>query len=344
MKIRYLFLGFALTLTACSKPVHVTPTPVPQEAESRLVTKKVALNVENAIPFIDSLVIDPRKIYMRDEFLYVLDEGDFTVKKFDQNGKFITSYGKGKGEGPGEFSKPRTLFVDQQESVWVGDAKKYRIVQFDKNGKPIKHLNVESSIYDLAINNAGTIAVRLNIMNIPYLFDFLSLDKNDKRAINIHFGGNWIEDQETFHAVVLTGNMLTAPEKEEFYYVGFYDGWLHRSTFDGEELFLRNLIGNHSILTVTQGNDRMIKGLDAAHAVQALSSIIEGQLFVFALTDTMTDNSKAFVDVYDAENGDYLYSMSVEIGEDACHFLYVTEDYLLASCEEGISKFAVETV
>ena len=37
-------------------------------------------------------------------FIYVVDEADYRIHRFDSSGKYVTSYGEGQGTGPGEYT------------------------------------------------------------------------------------------------------------------------------------------------------------------------------------------------------------------------------------------------
>jgi tripartite motif-containing protein 71 len=80
--------------------------------------------------------------------LFVLDYGSdghtYQVVKFDQDGKFVTSWGK-TGNGEGEFNwrpaKPEDgpdggfVGADKEGNVYVSDGVNFRVEKFDGNGK-----------------------------------------------------------------------------------------------------------------------------------------------------------------------------------------------------------------
>jgi sugar lactone lactonase YvrE len=55
------------------------------------------------------------------------------VLKFDQNGRFIKSWGK-LGKGPGELDQPHALAMDSKGRLFVGDRGNNRIQVFDQDG------------------------------------------------------------------------------------------------------------------------------------------------------------------------------------------------------------------
>jgi hypothetical protein len=65
--------------------------------------------------------------------LYVSDYENHVVKKYDQNGNFITSFG-GKGSGDGQFNYVNGLAIGKSGKIYVADAGNNRIQVFGKKG------------------------------------------------------------------------------------------------------------------------------------------------------------------------------------------------------------------
>jgi hypothetical protein len=62
----------------------------------------------------------------------VTGEGD-CIFKFDENGKFIKSFGP-QGQGPGEFQNPHHVALDNKENILVLDLGRQALLKFDKDG------------------------------------------------------------------------------------------------------------------------------------------------------------------------------------------------------------------
>jgi len=66
---------------------------------------------------------------------YVSEYGELDrVTKFTHDGQFVLQWGE-HGEGPGQFSRPQGLEIDDQDRVWVADSANHRIQVFDSQGK-----------------------------------------------------------------------------------------------------------------------------------------------------------------------------------------------------------------
>lgn len=59
--------------------------------------------------------------------------GNARIAKFDQNGKYIQSWGA-KGSEPGQFDAPHSIAVDAQGNVYIADPGNKRVQVFDNSG------------------------------------------------------------------------------------------------------------------------------------------------------------------------------------------------------------------
>ena len=58
--------------------------------------------------------------------IYVADEGNNRVQKFDARGSFLTKWGR-EGAGPGQFKAPGGIACDAVGNGYVGDTVNHRI-------------------------------------------------------------------------------------------------------------------------------------------------------------------------------------------------------------------------
>src|SRR5207302_10032068 len=65
--------------------------------------------------------------------VYVTDEINNRVQKFDSRGNFLAKWGK-EGNGPGQFNGPWGIAVDALGNVYVVDTNNHRIQKFTSNG------------------------------------------------------------------------------------------------------------------------------------------------------------------------------------------------------------------
>ena len=74
--------------------------------------------------------------------IYVLDFREFTVKKYDSQGKHIKNIGRA-GQGPGEFDYPRYLCVSEHGNIYVTELLERKVDVFNSDGEYQKSLNVD---------------------------------------------------------------------------------------------------------------------------------------------------------------------------------------------------------
>jgi sugar lactone lactonase YvrE len=100
---------------------------------------------------------------------YVADYGENArIQKFSPHGQFILQWGS-QGPAPGQFMRPQSLAVDDQDLIWVADACNHRIQVFDATGSEAKLVRIWgqqgaqpgqlSYPYDLALDGEGHLYV-----------------------------------------------------------------------------------------------------------------------------------------------------------------------------------------
>jgi sugar lactone lactonase YvrE len=79
--------------------------------------------------FLTDAVEDSRGNY------YVSEYGEYDrIQKFTHDGQYVLEWG-GHGSAPGEFIRPQSMAIDEQDRIWVADACNHRIQVFDTEGK-----------------------------------------------------------------------------------------------------------------------------------------------------------------------------------------------------------------
>lgn len=66
--------------------------------------------------------------------IYVVDQHNQRIQKFDQEGNFILMWGK-SGDKPGEFNFPYGIAIDSKGNIFVSDMNNNRIQKFSPNGE-----------------------------------------------------------------------------------------------------------------------------------------------------------------------------------------------------------------
>jgi len=128
----------------------------------------------------DTLLCFPIRIIEKNNNIYVLDQGSYSVKVFTDSGKFIEKKGA-YGKGPGEFLLPIDFDVSESGKIIVLDARLFRITIFDDSLTTI--LNFSEFLHGVRFSSES---------------DFLILKVEQERGISflqkIDFKGNKLID------------------------------------------------------------------------------------------------------------------------------------------------------
>ncbi|MFC1564612.1 NHL repeat-containing protein [candidate division KSB1 bacterium] len=73
----------------------------------------------------------------RDGNVYILDAGNFLVKKFSPLGEYLFSFG-GEGQGPGELSHPASMNIDSEGNIIISDQGKNLYEVFSTEGRNLR--------------------------------------------------------------------------------------------------------------------------------------------------------------------------------------------------------------
>jgi hypothetical protein len=74
--------------------------------------------------------------------ILILDSGNYQVKKFDESGRYLSSFGK-KGNGPGEFLGATRLDVCPDGEVLINDLAIRVVNIFDSRGRFVRRFSIE---------------------------------------------------------------------------------------------------------------------------------------------------------------------------------------------------------
>ena len=121
--------------------------------------------------------------------IYVLDSGNFRIKKFDSSGKYLQTIGK-KGQGPGEFERMYSFFRDAENNIYVSGRR--RIQKFDNKGQFEKSITLRSFITDFWVSSD----------NYIYGINSGTTDEGKKQSVvKLNFEGEEIERLAQFEDV-----------------------------------------------------------------------------------------------------------------------------------------------
>ena len=116
----------------------------------------------------------------QDGNIYVMDRGSFRIQKFDKEGRYMKTMGR-EGQGPGEFSQPNYITLDEGGNIYVKDGTKAHI--FDRDSQFMRSFPIPLSSNYFKITKEGNFLGERKIIMPP---DKLSEDvvlMNDKSTV-----------------------------------------------------------------------------------------------------------------------------------------------------------------
>lgn len=118
--------------------------------------------------------------------VYVLDSGNFRIQIFERTGKFQKSFGQ-QGPGPGEFSEPVAIALNDEGQVMIFDTGTHKMALFDAEGTYIREQRIGNDIHGLyqpVSLPGGLLAITCYKLdqNLQMGYHQLIMDKNMKEV------------------------------------------------------------------------------------------------------------------------------------------------------------------
>lgn len=67
--------------------------------------------------------------------IYISDYINCRVQKYSPTGEYLFTFGNGKGQGPGQFQRPRYIALDSKRNLYVVDINQSKVLIFDSSGR-----------------------------------------------------------------------------------------------------------------------------------------------------------------------------------------------------------------
>lgn len=266
--------------------------------------------------------------------IYIHDFGDTCVKKFSSDGKFIQKFGKGRGQGPGEFINPTDYGIKNNGEVWICDPVIGYTTVFDINGIPIKTYRTKNPPQRIGLFSTEGFLV------VPSFSFFVELpfekyDASGKLMSIFKLPLPW--ETETHPHLIMDG-WLSVDDEDNIYYAFIRVGLLASFSQEGNLRFLVETIDRTPPPEVKKAKyaDSLVVRIDPKSPWAALSvNIVNSEIYI--LNHTGSINRKGMVlDVYSSFDGRYVYSCEIP---QKCRFSYVTERSIFTVADEIVTKW-----
>ncbi len=141
----------------------------------------------------DNYVGSVDKMIITDTTVYLLDEELYQILRYDIDGNFVQIVG-GRGEGPGEYSYPSIIAIDNHNYLYISD--QIKINKYDKNSHYINRINIINADNLLVDNNENLLILHANpginmikkVIQTNNKVDFeVALSKIEDSSISMYF-------------------------------------------------------------------------------------------------------------------------------------------------------------
>ncbi len=319
-----LFVLCAVYLLARDKePQKIKPQKIKDRTFKPLqAIKEFSLEME------DGLLRPFRVKVDRSEFLYIYDFGDKCIKKFSSDGKFIQKFGKGIGQGPGEFINPTDFAIKDNGEIWVCDSAFSYVTIFDVDGNFIKSYRTNNPPHRIGLFSTGEYLVIPSFSSDS--LSFLKYDQNGEQLSTFTLPPPWAE-KEVESAFLKMDGWLSIDNNDNIYYAFAKVGLLASFSRDGNLRFLGETIDRIPPPEVIR-----LKGgakIDPKSPWSALSlSTLGSEIYI--LSHAGSKNRKGMVlDVYSSHDGSYIHSFEIP---QRCSSACITERSIVAIADQEV--------
>ncbi len=285
------------------------PPPKAQETDERVWKDIIVQNIQTIEEFGDSAITMATQIEISNEgFLYVLDFPRKIIARFSSNGEFIRTIGKGEGDGPGEFRQPIDFTINANDYLYVADASQKSVTTFNPAGEILDFTRLEEIPHRIAKNENVYMLMRAGIGEFFYFY-------NDNWDI-INKTGIFLKEQEEFPIPL---DILIQQHNASFFASFNNAGYLVRYDMSGTLRYYRKTIDDvpfPELQIRTVGESRRISLPPDAPMVHMDMSIANSNIYIVSAYASQKLDGKYVIDVYNTDNGDYLYSFTFPKNEN----------------------------
>ncbi|MXY07577.1 MAG: 6-bladed beta-propeller [Rhodothermaceae bacterium] len=260
-------------------------------------------------------------------FLYVVDEADYRIHRFDSSGKYVTSYGEGQGTGPGEYTGILNFGALGDPIVYVFAHMSHEVSYFDLEGSFLQAERLVGSMRDFpdqyVFTRKGRVYSRFRLQ-----------ENTNQELFESRLGDNVVKfgqiyGESPYFPLAMAGRLVTF--KEHMIYVPQWYPLFVQYRPNGSMKYARTTMDYASISEPKVIGTPGRRFLDGPVLVLDFSTVYRGQLYIHSsLAQT--------IDIYDAETGDYQYSIKLP----ANGFTHALNDRICQVGDRTVSVWAIE--
>jgi hypothetical protein len=305
IKLKYVYIFFILFFISCEEKQNENYVISNYEGnyEKRLERKYV-----DSLKLVNQFQINGYADIMRvvHSNIYFLEYQNNKLLKYDGSGNYLGSFLKGKGDGPEELVQPLSMGFDEN-TLYVFDRGLLTLKSFQQNQKQVEYQNSikleKPYTQGNHLNDDLFLFTILNSDNVLE-FDLFNFSDKETRAIDTlsqvfkpSSNGDFLYDG------------IVKSDNDAFYYFMYSNSSFIKFTKD-KVLYISKLI--HEVpgpKVIKEGNSTFLsKGIKAVFDY----TVHDKKIFVLSgIYSSKIDNKSLSVDIYNAENGEYLKSMLI---------------------------------
>lgn len=202
------FVLFLCLLAACSSDKEEIPNSYDLITDRRGDPSIERTWIEPTVQHVASLstgkeytLYNPNAVRIAaDGRIYVFDFGDMTIKGFTPEGRYVATYGRGRGEGPGQLAMMTDAGVWSDSLVYIVDGRSRRISYLDRrDGTFLRSRTLEKRVFRVERTTDST-EYRVGFG----MSDFLVMETPERRRSVSYVTADPIQN------ILLTGRLHTS--------------------------------------------------------------------------------------------------------------------------------------
>ncbi len=260
-------------------------------------------------------------------YIYVADNWDYRIHRFDASGNYVTSFGEGQGEGPGENMGILNFGVLGDSMVYMFEYMTWEVSYFNLEGSFLRSERLDGSMREHPDQYVFTRKGRI--------YSMFSLQENtDHELFESRLGDDVVKFGQIygggpFSSLMAAGRLVTF--KEHMIYVSQWYPLFVQYGPDGSMRYARTTMDHVSIEEPKLIRTQRGGYVDGPPLIRSFPTVFRGQLYIHAYIVQM-------IDIYDAETGDYQHS--IKLPDNG--FSHALNDRIYQVGDSTVSVWAIE--
>ncbi len=316
--------------TSCSKDRNLTDLqkayiqqPIEQSGSDRIWKEVHFKRISTA----ESFFGNSTSLHLTPEHkIYFGDRGEKVIRKLDLELNQVDQYGNGRGSGPGEFLRfYNSVIPDSDSNIWVADEDNGRITIINTNTREWETINTERPVRHVIPLNDGKSALDHPLLGLLTLYD---ADHQKIRDVEPYLISpeNW--------QILMQGSFAVA-EDHSFIKAHYFTNDFIRYSPDGNLIYFRRPIEPPPAISIRlEDNPNDIRDKPEIFRIKNYTSAVRiagNQIHLLLSRLPNGYRIQDSVDVYQIENGDYIYSYRLP---EAVSDFALNDKYLVGLTEE----------